>query len=317
MRGRTSEEVAAPPAAADEEPIEAWLRPSHAVDLHLTLAPMRHGPGDPTIRFEPGVVWRSTRTPLGPATLRLASARDGVRLLAWGPGAATAIEQAPRLLGGDDDPAALRPRHAVVRELQRRSTGLRFGRTDEVFAALVPAVIEQKVTGLEARRSFRALVRRYGEPAPGPGGLRLPPAAERLADVPYHELHPLGLEARRATTILRAARVAPRLERASAARPADAMSVLRMVLGVGQWTAAETARVAWGDPDAVSVGDFHVPNLVAWALCGEPRADDARMLELLEPYRGQRARVVRLLEAAGLRPPRFGPRMAPRSIAAC
>jgi hypothetical protein len=66
----------------------------------------------------------------------------------------------------------------------------------------------------------------------------------------------------------------------------------------------------------VSVGDFHLPNIVAYGLAGEPRADDARMLELLEPFRGRRALVVRLLELGGPRPPRYGPRLAPRRIEA-
>ncbi len=84
--------------------------------------------------------------------------------------------------------------------------------------------------------------------------------------------------------------------------------------GIGPWTAAEVGVRALGDADAVSVGDFHLPNLVAYALAGEPRGNDARMLELLEPYRGQRARVMRLLELSGIRPPRYGPRLAPRRI---
>jgi 3-methyladenine DNA glycosylase/8-oxoguanine DNA glycosylase len=72
--------------------------------------------------------------------------------------------------------------------------------------------------------------------------------------------------------------------------------------------------VALGDPDAVSEGDFHLPNLVAWNLAGEPRGTDERMLQLLEPYRGQRGRVQRLLEAGGTGAPRFGPRMRIHSI---
>jgi hypothetical protein len=40
------------------------------------------------------------------------------------------------------------------------------------------------------------------------------------------------------------------------------------------------------------------------------------MLQLLEPYAGQRGRVQRLLEAGRVAAPRFGPRMAPRRIAA-
>ena len=95
----------------------------------------------------------------------------------------------------------------------------------------------------------------------------------------------------------------------------EAYRRLTLLPGLGPWTAAEVAVRALGDRDALSVGDYHVPNLVSWALAGEPRGTDARMLELLEPYRPHRARVVRLLEAAGIRSPRYGPRMAPRRIA--
>jgi 3-methyladenine DNA glycosylase/8-oxoguanine DNA glycosylase len=193
--------------------------------------------------------------------------------------------------------------------------GLRIGRTGVVWEALLPAIVEQKVVGHEARRSYQGLLARYGEPAPGPLGLRLAPAPQTLAALPYYQFHPLGIEQRRADTIRRAARVAGHLERAAALPAAEGLALLQRVAGIGPWTAAEALRVAGGDPDVVSVGDYHLPNLVAWALAGEPRADDARMIELLEPYRGQRGRVVRLLEASGMSAPRYGPRMALRSIA--
>jgi 3-methyladenine DNA glycosylase/8-oxoguanine DNA glycosylase len=180
--------------------------------------------------------------------------------------------------------------------------------------ALVPAVLEQKITGDEARRVYRALIRAHGEPAPGPFGLRLQPTAARLAALPYHAYHPLGLERRRAETLKRIGVLADRLE-ATASLPIDeAHRRLGTVVGIGPWTVNEVARNALGDPDAVSVGDYHLPSVVAFALAGERRADDARMLELLEPYRGQRGRVVRLIETSGLWPARRGPRMARRSI---
>ena len=200
-------------------------------------------------------------------------------------------------------------------ELVRRLPGLRFGRTDRVLESLVPAICEQKVTGEQATRAYRCIVLWFGEPAPGPAGLRLQPTAERLATLAYHQLHPAGLEQRRAVTIRRAAERAPWLEAAGTMAPDEALARLQGIPGIGPWTAAEAARSAFGDADAVSVGDFHLPNLVSWALAGEPRGDDARMLELLEPFRGQRARVVRLLELSGIRPPRYGPRMPVRSIA--
>jgi 3-methyladenine DNA glycosylase/8-oxoguanine DNA glycosylase len=287
------------------------------VDAQLTLSPLRHGVGDPTIRFEPdGVVWRAQRWPSGDATVRLQPSRDGWRVTAWGDAASEAVEALPRLLGAKDDPAALILPPGFLRDLSRRFALLRFGRSDDVMGSLVPAIIEQKVTGIEARRSYRRLVLRYGRPAPGPGGLFLPPSPDSLAALPYFELHPLGLEQRRASTLIRAAQRAAWLQEGADLGPTVAMTRLRAIPGIGAWTAAETTRAALGDPDAVSLGDYHTPSLVSWVLAGEPRADDDRMLELLEPYRGQRARLVRMLELSGVRPPAYGPRRRLRSIAA-
>ena len=295
--------------------VDVVVRLDFDIDPALTMGPLRHGRGDRTIRFEPGVVWRATRTADGPATLRISRAAGGVRVRAWGAGAERGADGVPRLLGGEDDPAALVLPAGRLRELAARLAGLRFGRSDAVWESLVPAIIEQKVTGFEAQRTYRGLLTRYGTPAPGPGGLRLPPEPSVIAALPYFELHPLGLEQRRAATLIRAAERAPWLEKAAETAPGAAMARLRSIPGVGAWTAAETARSALGDPDAVSIGDFHTPSLVSWVLAGEPRADDSRMLELLEPYRGQRARLVRILELSGITPPRYGPRARVRSIA--
>jgi 3-methyladenine DNA glycosylase/8-oxoguanine DNA glycosylase len=288
-------------------------------DLGATLAPLHRGSGDPTHAIEGRAIWRATRTPEGPATLRLEHGSRGVDVVAWGPGSSWAIARARGLLGIHDDPGALRPRHALVRDLRLRFAGIRLGRTDAVLEALVPAILEQKVTGDQARRGYRGLLRTFGEPAPGPeapSGRRLivPPSAAALARLPYFAFHPFGIERRRADSIRRAAASSPALEAAVGLPLAEAYARLVAIPGVGPWTAAEVAARALGDPDAVSLGDYHLPHLVAWALAGEPRGTDERMLELLEPYRGQRGRVIRLLEASGIRPPRRGPRMAPRRI---
>ena len=282
------------------------------IDLLLTLAPLAHGRRDPTIRFADDGIWRATRTPDGPATLHLRSVDGGVAAESWGPGAGWALEHAAALTGADDEPSDLVPHHRLVADLVRRFPGLRMPRTERAFEALLPAICEQKVTGLEASAAFRAIITAHGEPAPGPGGMRLPPEASVLAGLPYFAYHPFGLEKRRADLIRSAARLAPRLDTAT---PDEARDRMAAVPGIGPWTIAEVTRVAYGDPDAVSIGDFHMPNLVAWALAREPRADDARMLELLEPYRGQRGRVQRLLEVSGIRAPRYGPRLTPRRIA--
>lgn len=307
--------MSAEPHYAADTPLQALYRPRGALDIQLTLAPLRHGHGDPTIRFDGRTIWRATRTPEGPATTRIEAFGDGYRVLAWGPGAGSAIEAVPRLLGDGDQVDTFVPAHPLVRELHRRAQGIRFGRTDAVMESLLPAIIEQKVTGVEARAAYRALVYRYGERAPGPRGLWLPPSPERLAAIPYYDFHPLGLEQRRAVVIKRAAERAAWLEAAGRMDPAAALSRLQTIPGIGAWTAAETARSAFGDPDAVSIGDYHLPNLVCWALAREPRGTDERMLQLLEPWHGHRARVVRLLENAGIAPPKWGPRMTPGSIA--
>lgn len=289
------------------------------LDLRRTLAPLWRGAGDPTMHLGPDGAWRATRTPDGPATIHLAIVDGALRARAWGDGADWAIEHAPSMAGLLDDPTALQTDHPKIRDLARRHPGLRFPRTLAVMESLVPAIIEQKVTGNEAHRAWRGLCRAHGEPAPGPAGagatgMRVPPAPARLAALPYFAYHVFGLEQRRADTIRRVAGRAGWLEAATALDPEAARARLRLLPGVGPWTAAEVAARAWGDPDAVSVGDYHLPGLVAWALAGEAHGTDERMLELLEPFRGQRGRVIRLLEVAGVRTERHAPRYAGRRI---
>ena len=294
--------------------IERRLELRAPLDLASTLSPLVHGRGDRTIRLDRNGACLAFRTADGPATLCLRMvAPMRLEASAWGAGAETAIAGAARLVGEDDRPEQFTARHPILRHLQRRHPGLRLPQTRRAFHALVPSVLEQKVTGTEAFRAYAALIRRYGEPAPGPDGLLLPPAPETLASLPYHAFHPLGVERRRADVIRGAAARAGWLDASTTA--AEATTRLRSLAGIGPWTAAEVVRAAFGDPDAVSVGDFHIPNSVAWALAREPRGTDERMLELLEPYRGQRGRVQRLLEVGRITAPRRGPRMAPRSIA--
>jgi len=292
------------------------------LDLRLILGPLARGRGDPTMRLNSLAAARATRTPDGPATLLAEVRGTRVEAEAWGPGADQVLEGLPALLGLLDDPASFDPSlHPLIADLARRQPRLRIGRTGAVFEALFPAILEQKVTGGEAATAFRGLTQQYGEPAPGPVAntqhLRLQPAPEALAALPYYAYHPFGVERRRAEVVRRMARGASRLEaltglpgtRAEIGTAATAQ--LRAHPGLGPWTAAEVTLRALGDPDAVSVGDFHLRNLVAFALAGEPRGTDERMIELLGPWRGHRARVIRLLEASGIEAPRYGPRYSP------
>jgi 3-methyladenine DNA glycosylase/8-oxoguanine DNA glycosylase len=178
-------------------------------------------------------------------------------------------------------------------------------------------VLEQKVVSSEAHRAWRFLLVKHGEPAPGPApaGMRVPPAPRTWARIPSWDWHRAGVEGVRARTIITAAAVAPRLEEAADLDPAEADRRLRALPGIGAWTSAEIRQRAMGDPDAVSVGDYHLPNAVGWTLARR-KTDDAGMLELLAPYAGHRYRVTRLIEMGGTRPERHGPRMSVRDYRA-
>jgi 3-methyladenine DNA glycosylase/8-oxoguanine DNA glycosylase len=238
-----------------------------------------------------------------------------VNVRTWGPGASWLRDRAPAICGALDSLEGFEPaRHPAVARLARRMPGMRLCRTERVLDALVPAILEQKVMGREARHAWSGLVQGFGEPAPGPveRGLLVAPTPSRLRTITSSTWHRLGVERKRAETIRRAATVAHRLE-----ETADGAELRRRLLaipGVGPWTAAEVALVALGDPDAVSVGDYNLPHAVTWTLAGEPRGDDARMLELLAPFAGHRGRVARLIKVGGMMAPRRGPRMPLRRI---
>jgi 3-methyladenine DNA glycosylase/8-oxoguanine DNA glycosylase len=287
---------------------------SFPIDLAGTLFPFCRGAADPTMRVGLGEVWRTMRTPDGPATLHLQSFGFDIRAEAWGPGEERALDSAAGLIGVFDDDEGFEPYHPVVAELWRNHRGVRITRSGGVMQVLIPTILEQKVTGIEARRAYRSMVLATSEPAPGPSGLFLPPDPARLAETPYFAFHPWGVEQRRAETVRAACAEAARLEAGAALSLEQAKARLGALPGIGPWTVAEVARMTLGDADAVSVGDFHLPNTVCWALAGEPRGTDERMLELLEPYRGQRGRVQRLLEAGHISAPAYGPRMEPGAI---
>ena len=299
--------------ASATSPLTTRYAPRDPVDLAATLAPLARGPYDPTTRWDGGSLWRTFHTPDGPATLRLSDGRGVVDAAAWGPGAEWAIDGVPELLGARDDWSGLDVRrHRLLAEVRRRTPGMRLMRTRRVFESLMPAIIEQRVTSIDAYRCWSRVVTRFGESAPGPapGGMRVCPDPARVRGIPSWEWHAAGIDPGRARTVLGVAAVAATLERTVGDERAEggaARAALRSLPGIGVWTAAETAQRAHGDPDAVSVGDYGLPGIVGYALTGRA-VDDDGMLDLLEPWRGQRQRVVRLVLASGVMPPRRSPR---------
>lgn len=286
------------------------------VDVLSTLGPLCRGGGDPAHVVSGSEFRWACSTPDGTGTLALHTSGGVVQARAWGSGAHWLLDRVPVLLGDGDDWSGLDlTGHDRLRDVVRARPGMRLPSTGLVLDALVPAVLEQRVTGHEARRAWRQLLYRFGTPAPGPyPAMRVPPAPGVLVQIPTWEWHRLGVDLQRQRAIRAAATVANRLEECAAMAPADALARLRVVPGIGVWTAAETAQRAWGDPDAVSVGDYHLKDVVVHYFTGRARGSDEEMLELLAPWPGQRQRVLRLIELSGIGKPRFGPRFAPNDI---
>ncbi|MFB8367958.1 DNA-3-methyladenine glycosylase family protein [Pseudarthrobacter sp. NPDC055928] len=304
-------------AAAD-----ASLRwhPDGPYSLLQTLGILLRGTGDPSFSSRPDGFWTAFTTPDGPVTLRLTTVADGaVDALAWGPGSAAGLAGVPRLLGSGDDwsafdePAFHASLPRMVREARRRNLAVRLPSTGRMIDALVPTILEQKVTVIEARRGYRYLMYRFGSAAPAAGmaapeGLRVQPTAEQWLRIPSWEWHKAGVGPQRSATVMRALRSAVALERLAALPATEAAAKMQVIPGIGVWTAAEVVQRTHGCPDSIAVGDYHLAAYVGAALTGR-RTDDAGMLALLEPWKGHRQRVVRMIGLSGFRKPTFGPRM--------
>ena len=284
------------------------------IELRATLAPLGRGPYDPTIALGHREVWRATHTPDGPGTQRLTVVDGGVEVETFGPGAEWLLAHAPTLLGAYDTGSEFHPTDDRIAALHRRHPGLRLTTAGNPVELMVPTILEQKVTSIEAHRAYHRLVRAHGHRAPGPRELRLPPTPAELLGLPSFAWHAVGVERRRAETIREVCRRASSIERVAAQGSAALQTAITALAGIGAWTATMVAQLAFGDPDAAVVGDYHLPVFVAWNLVGEREADDARMLELLEPFRPHRARVVALLGREGAHPPRRAPKRALRDI---
>ena len=251
----------------------------------------------PSSTDETGAIWRTSLTPDGPATIRVLPGRPvaetagpatRVRAQAWGPGAQWLLDALPGVLGGDDDVSGFASdAHPVIRDAARRNPGTAARPLRPPDGGARP-----RDPGAEGRRPRGAP--RLADPArqvrhaaagPAPRGMRVFPDPRTWRRIPSWDWHRAGVEGVRAETIIRAATVADSLERLLKLTHEEADRKLRTIPGIGVWTSAEARQRAAGDPDAVSVGDYHLKNVVGWALAGKDRSTDEEMLALLEPFK--------------------------------
>jgi 3-methyladenine DNA glycosylase/8-oxoguanine DNA glycosylase len=278
---------------------ERFLPVEGVYDFDESLRFLPFGLSDPTCRRAPGRLWKAARTAEGDVVLCLRRVTGGIVATAWGEGSAWALDRAGALAGLADEPKTFVPDEPKVRALARRSAGLRLARSPWVFDGLAEYILQQRVSFRDAARAHRHLVSRLSPPAPGPPGLRLPLSAGDWLRLDAAELRRAGIDSRRAAALRGAARSARRIDGAFDLDRTAARSRLSALPGCGPWTVEIAMGFVLGDPDAVPLGDLHLPHGIGRALAAEPCADDARMLELLEPYLGHRFRLIRLLLACG------------------
>lgn len=300
--------------ARDVARVETRYVPGHALDLLATVNVHRRGAGDPAMQVYGDAVWRTAHTPEGVGTIVLRQVGGEIRAAAWGAGAHWLIGQLPRLCGADDAPENFDARgNALIEAVHHRNPGLRLSASDLVSDSLVSAILEQKVTGMQAFGAWRWLVRKHGTLAPGPTPrpMYAAPPIETWRSVPSWDWHRAGVEPPQSRTAVAAARRGSAyLDSLTDASREERDRMLLSQRGIGPWTSAEVRIRAFGDADAVSVGDFHLAHHVGYALTGA-RTDDAGMLALLEPWAGQRQRVIRLIARSGVVEPRKAPRLHP------
>ena len=286
------------------------------IDLRSTMQPIGIYSRDPTTRWTANSFAKAVLTPDGPGMMQLVWDGNGTTTAtAWGSGADWLLDRAPYWVGLHDDLDGFDPSlQPTIAEWSRRRPGIRLPAAGVIWQELLLVLLGQRVTTEEAVKSWARMVFEWGEPAPGPCELRLPPTPAAVAARSYVDLHRFNVERRRADAMLLAARRANRLEEAAVMTPADARVRLSALPGLGDWTATSVIIASHGDPDTVVLRDYGLPTMVNYAFTGDARRLDADrggdeiMCRHLAPWTGHRQRIIRLLSTVGVAVPRRGPR---------
>jgi 3-methyladenine DNA glycosylase/8-oxoguanine DNA glycosylase len=293
------------------------ILPTGDIDVRATLKPIGVYSRDPTTRWASNSFAKAVLTPDGPGTMLLRwDGHGSTTAEAWGSGASWLLDRAPHWVGLRDDLEGFDPTiHPRIADLARRHPGIRLAAAGVIWQELLLVLLGQRVTTEEAVKSWARMAYAWGEPAPGPLELRLPPTPSAVSAASYVDLHRFNVERRRADAILLAARRANRLEEAATMPAAEARVRLSALPGLGPWTATSVITSSHGDPDTIVLRDYGLPTMVNHAFTGDARrlpADeggDEIMCRHLAPWTGHRQRIVRLLFTAGVSAPRRGPRM--------
>ena len=277
-------------------------------DLRRTMWLSGLGYGDPARRYDGQQVLLGFHTPDGAVSVSANVHERELPVQCWGGGAEWITPKLQDLFGLHDDPTVFKP-EGKLGKLLREVPGIHLPRLPLQFERLVQIVLQQLVSWADACRGWKMLVERFGVEAPGPNDLRMGPSPKVLQKLGYSDLVACGIMPKQARLILQLAKESKRIERLATSDRERFVAYLNSIRGVGEWTIQYLLGTGLGDPDAVMVGDYGLPNTVSWFFAEKPRSNDEEMLELLEPYRGHRFRVINALMQAGIRAPKFGPKM--------
>ena len=266
------------------------------------------GKHDPRARLTTDQYAFSSNLPSGTATALIKVQGEALKVEIWGDGRDELDLALPELLGTNQALIAEEAHQLPKPLLELRAQGLR--RTNRAHLplteTLVPIVLQQLVTWREAAASWRALLHRYGSAAPGPLKLQTPPSAETLANLSLPEYRGLGIAVKRARTIQK---LSVNLQRHQHKAPEELTKLAMKSPGVGPWTQALFLGLEAGYSDVIPTGDYHLPSTVMWALNGTRSGTDEDMVYALEPYRGYRFDIIRLIMGSNISVPRRNPRM--------
>ena len=278
-------------------------------DLFGTFRFTRFGQWDPTQVLSNHRLVKAFRFEDNPCVLdaQVMDGRLNVHLRASG--VLPSDDQVTRLFGLHRPSLAVEG-HPFLERISREKKGIHLGQSTHLGMDLIKTTFQQLIEWRDAATIWRRWILQAGTRIPGTD-LYCPPAYSEVNHHTLDLLHGCGLSRKRAALVREIARLGPRLDGWASESASTIRRRLMSIRGIGAWTTEHCLGFSFNEDDVVVTGDFQLPHTVAWALAGQARGSDQRMLELLEPWAGRRWHVLRLIFASDIRAPRRGPRLNP------